>query len=145
MKFYNRIILILVFMILMLSSTTAQARPTKLTIVFWDGLWGAAIGGLAGTAVWSLGNGDSDDFFSPYLTGGMAVGALAGIVYGFYTTPRLIRPYFLMDNGQPKGLVHFSTDTNTVDILPAKILPSYQYGDNVYSPGWRFDLFSTSF
>ena len=56
-----------------------SARAETLQIVFNNSLWGAAIGGVSGLAIWALQDDDEEDkLFPQYIVKGMAAGAIKG-------------------------------------------------------------------
>ncbi|WP_339136294.1 MAG: hypothetical protein WGN25_00170 [Candidatus Electrothrix sp. GW3-4] len=130
--------------VLILGGTT-QGRSQPLDVIFIDSLWGAAVGGIAGLSIGLLSENDEDEIFSDYMAKGMGVGALGGLLYGLFHYPP---PYYgqrYLNNGQPKGLLHFSTDDNILAISPGKIIPRQEFDKDLEESTWRFDLFSTSF
>jgi hypothetical protein len=130
--------------ILVLGGTT-QGRTQPLEVVFVDSLWGAAVGGIAGLSIGLLSEDEDDEIFSQYMAKGMGVGALGGFLYGlFHYSP----PYYgqvYLNNGQPKGLLHFSSDNNILAISLGKVIPRQEFDKDLEESKWCFDLFSTSF
>ena len=127
----------------LLFSGTAQSRANTLDVVVVDSLWGAAVGGIAGLSIGLLSEDDDDEIFSDYMVKGMGVGALGGLLYGLFDYRD---PYYgYMNNGQPKGLVHFNPDDHLLAVRPSRIIPRRVYGKTADDANWRFDLFSTAF
>ncbi len=121
---------------------TAQSRANSLDVIVVDSLWGTAVGGIAGLSIGLLSEDDDDEIFSEYMVKGMGVGALGGLLYGLFD----YGPYYgYMNNGQPKGLVHFNSDDHLLAVRPARIIPRRVYGKTPDDANWRFDLFSTAF
>ena len=86
-----------------------SARAETLQIVFYNILWGAAIGGVSGLAIWALQDDDEEDkLFPQYVVKGMALGMFAGMGVGFFEA-RSDGGVFMSD-GNPKGLLHLDTD-----------------------------------
>jgi hypothetical protein len=128
----------------LLFSGTAQSRANTLDVVVVDSLWGAAVGGIAGLSIGLLSDDDDDEIFSEYMVKGMGVGALGGLLYGLFD----YGPYYgygYLNNGQPKGLVHFDPDEHLLAVRPSRIIPRRVYGKTADDANWRFDLFSTAF
>lgn len=128
--------------LLLVFGVASQARSVNLKIVFVDSIWGAAIGTVAGTAFWALGDADDDDL-GTYLITGAACGALGGIVYGFLKAPYY--PYAFAVDDQDKGLLHFDVKTDTLDLRPVNMLPIMRFDQEEHSAQFRFDLFTSSF
>ncbi len=130
--------------VLVLGGTT-QGRTQPLDVIFMDSLWGTAVGGIAGLSIGLLSEDDGDEIFSDYMVKGMGVGALGGLLYGlFYYSP----PYYgqaYLNNGQPKGLLHFNSNDNILAISPGKVIPRQEFDKDLEESKWRFDLFTTSF
>jgi hypothetical protein len=122
---------------------TAQSRANSLDIILVDSLWGTAVGGIAGLSIGLLSEDDDDEIFSEYMVKGMGVGALGGLLYGLFDYRD---PYYgYLNNGQPKGLVHFNPDDHLLAVRPSRIIPRRVYGQTADDANWRFDLFSTAF
>jgi hypothetical protein len=133
----------LVSAVLVLGGTT-QGRTQPLDVIFIDSLWGAAVGGIAGLSIGLLSEDNEDEIFSQYMVKGMGVGALGGLLYGlFHYSPYYGQTY--LNNGQPKGLLHFSADDNILAISPGKVIPRQEFDKDLEVSQWRVDLFSTSF
>ena len=61
------------------------ARAGTLQIVFINSIWGAAIGGVSGLAIWALQDEDKEDkLFPKYVTKGMAFGLFVGMGVGAF-------------------------------------------------------------
>ncbi|MCI5222029.1 MAG: hypothetical protein D3924_05000 [Candidatus Electrothrix sp. AR4] len=146
MNWLTRTVSIAVLSAILLLGGTTQGRSNTLDVIFVDSLWGTAVGGIAGLSIGLLAEDDDDEIFSEYMVKGMGVGALGGLLYGlFHYAP----PYYghtYMNNGQPKGLLHFNADANVLAVRPAKVIPRQELSkyENDASK-WRFDLFTTSF
>lgn len=102
---------------------TTQGRTQPFDVIFMDSLWGTAVGGIAGLSIGLLSEDDGDEIFSDYMVKGMGVGALGGLLYGlFYYSP----PYYgqaYLNNGQPKGLLHFNSNDNILAVSPVRLFP----------------------
>ena len=121
-----------------------SARAETLQIVFINSLWGAAIGGVSGLAIWALQDEDKEDkLFPQYIIKGMALGMFAGMGVGIFEA-RSDGGVFMSD-GKPKGLLHLDTDLNLLTLRPAKLLPLPELNAKTISPEWRIDLFTASF
>ncbi|MCI5165049.1 MAG: hypothetical protein D3903_02900 [Candidatus Electrothrix sp. GM3_4] len=138
------VIITVVFTVLILGGTT-QGRTQPLDIIFMDSLWGTAVGGIAGLSIGLLSENDEDEIFSQYMAKGMGVGALGGLLYGLFRYPSPYYGQMYLNNGQPKGLLHFSANDNILAISPAKVIPRQEFDKDLEESKWRFDLFSTSF
>ena len=130
--------------VLVLGSTT-QGRTQPLNVIFMDSLWGTAVGGIAGLSIGLLSENDGDEIFSDYMLKGMGVGALGGLLYGLF---HCSSPYYgqaYLNNRQPKGLLHFSSNDNILAISPGKVIPRQKFDKDLKESNWRFDLLSMSF
>ena len=120
------------------------ARAGTLEIVFINSIWGAAIGGVSGLAIWALQDEDKEDkLFPQYIIKGMALGMFAGMGVGIFEA-RSDGGVFMSD-GKPKGLLHLDTDLHLLTLRPAKLLPLPEFNAETVSPEWRLDLFTASF
>ena len=121
-----------------------SARAETLQIVFYNSLWGAAIGGVSGLAIWALQDEDKEDkLFPQYIIKGMALGMFAGMGVGIFEA-RSDGGVFMSD-GKPKGLLHLYTDLHLLTLSPAKLLPLPEFNAETVSPEWCLDLFTVSF
>ena len=121
-----------------------NARAETLEIVFINSIWGAAIGGVSGLAIWALQDEDKEDkLFPKYVTKGMAFGLFIGMGVGAFEA-RSSDGIFMSD-GKPKGLLHLDTNSHLLALQPAKLLPRPEFDFEVDSPQWRLDLFTASF
>ena len=121
-----------------------SVRAETLQIVFYNSLWGAAIGGVSGLAIWALQDDDEEDkLFPQYIVKGMALGMFAGMGVGIFEA-RSDEGVFMSD-GNPKGLLHLDTDIHLLTLRPAKLLPQPEFNAETVSPEWRLDLFTVSF
>ncbi|MBC8259047.1 MAG: hypothetical protein H8E38_08520 [SAR324 cluster bacterium] len=121
-----------------------NARAETLEIVFTNSLWGAAIGGVSGLALWALQDEDKEDkLFPQYVIKGMALGMFAGMGVGIYEA-RSGGSVF-MSKRNPPGLFHLDLNSNVLALRPAKILPRPVIALKTNSPQWRLDLFTASF
>jgi len=128
---------------LLLSGVT-NVRAQTLEIVFVSSLWGSAIGGVSGVAVWALQDEDNEDkFFTKYAIKGMALGLFAGMGVGIFEA-REDDGIFMSEN-KPKGLLHLDTDLKILAIDPAKILPKPEINSLGDSPQWNLNLLTASF
>ncbi|MCI5207354.1 MAG: hypothetical protein D3910_00830 [Candidatus Electrothrix sp. ATG2] len=145
MNWLTRVVSIAVLSAVLVLGGTTQGRTQPLDIILVDSLWGTAVGGIAGLSIGLLSEDDDDEIFSEYMVKGMGVGALGGLLYGlFHYAP----PYYgnaYLNNGQPKGLLHFSANDNILAISPGKVLPRQEFDKELEESTWRFDLFTTSF
>ena len=84
-----------------LFSGTSSASSETLEIVFKNSVWGAAIGGVSGVAIWALQEDDKEDkFFPKYVVKGMAIGLFAGMAVGIFESQT--DSGIFMSNGVPK-------------------------------------------
>lgn len=138
-------------------SSTAQSFAQGLQPIQWrskndydvillDGLFGTAIGGAAGLTIGVLSDAESENIFSDFILPGIGIGAISGVLYALlYNSPSFYDRMY-MNNGQPKGLLHFDADLSALDIHPARVLPRQEYRkaqDDAVK--WRCDLFTMSF
>lgn len=128
--------------VLILGGTT-QGRTQSLQVIFTNTLWGTAVGGIAGLSIGLLSENDDDKIFSDYMVKGMGVGALGGLLYGIFSPSYYEQTY--LSNGQPKGLLHFSSNDNILAINPGGIIPRPAFDKDLDESTWHFNLFSTSF
>ncbi len=125
---------------------TAQGQAATLEVVIMNSLWGTAVGGIAGLSIGLLDEDDKDTIFSKYMAKGMAVGALGGLLCGLLDPALPYYGHMYLNNGQPKGLLHFDADTDVLTVRPAKIIPRREFSANEDDIStWRFDLFTTTF
>ncbi len=76
-------ILVIAILSLVLFQSTAFAFEADGEIMFRDALYGAAIGGLLGTAMYVA---DNDRSFSSNISGGVIIGTIVGLAYGVLDT-----------------------------------------------------------
>ena len=135
-------ICVLSFSLLFGSITNAKAETLEL--VFKSSLWGSAIGGVSGLALWALQEEDKEDkLFPKYVVKGLAVGLFVGMGYGIYDSQA--GGDIFMGDGNPKGLFHFDLNAKVIAIRLAKILPRPKLFDDSASHQWRLDLLTASF
>jgi len=84
-------IFVIVILSLVIFQSSAYAFEADGDVVFKDTLYGAAIGGLLGTAMYI---GDQEDFGSK-ISSGVVLGTIAGLAYGLYETNTFVE---LKDN-----------------------------------------------
>ena len=121
-----------------------SARAEILQIVFFNSIWGSAIGSVSGLAIWALQDEDKEDkLFPQYIIKGMALGMFAGMGVGIFEA-RSDGGVFMSD-GKPKGLLHLDTDLHLLTLRPAKLLPLPEFNAETVPPEWRLDLFTASF
>ena len=102
MNFFKKTVGICSLIISLLFSGVTNVRAQTLEIVFVSSLWGSAIGGVSGIAVWALQDEDNEDkFFTKYAIKGMALGLFAGMGVGIFEA-RQDDGIFMSDN-KPKG------------------------------------------
>ncbi len=127
-----------------LFSGPSSANSETLEIVFKNSLWGAAIGGVSGVALWALQEDDKEDkFFPKYVVRGMAVGLFAGMAVGVFEAHT--DSGIFMSNGVPKGLFHLDMKSNSLALTPTKIIPNPSYDSTFESPQWKLDLLTAAF
>jgi len=144
MSFFKKVIGICSLVITLMFSGVANVRAQTLEIVFVSSLWGSAIGGVSGIAVWALQEEDSEDkFFTKYAIKGMALGLFAGMGVGIFEA-REDDGIFMSEN-KSKGLLHFDTNSNILAIQPAKFLPEPELNPLDGSPQWNLNLLTASF
>lgn len=144
MNFFKRTIGITVLVGSLMFGGITNARAQTLEIVFISSLWGSAIGGVSGVAVWALQDEDNEDkFFTKYAIKGMALGLFAGMGVGIFEA-RSDDEVFMSD-GNPKGLLHLDTNSNVLAIEPAKLFPRLDLDSSTDSPKWSLDLLTASF
>ena len=127
-----------------LFSGTSSASSETLEIVFKNSVWGAAIGGVSGVALWALQEDDKEDkFFPKYVVKGMAIGLFAGMAVGIYEAQT--DSGLFMSNGVQKGLFHLDMNSHSLALTPTKIIPQPDYDTSIESPQWSLDLFTVAF
>lgn len=130
--------------VIILFSGITSARSETLEIVFRNSIWGSAIGGVSGLAIWALQDDDKEDkLFPKYVIKGMALGLFVGMGVGIYEA-RTDGGIFMSD-GKPKGLFHLDANTNILAVTPAKFLPRPDFNISTNSPQWRLDLLTATF
>jgi hypothetical protein len=144
MNWLKRSLGICVLTVSLLFGGITNARAETLEVVFKSSLWGSAIGGVSGLALWALQEEDKEDkLFPKYIIKGLAVGLFVGMGFGMYDSQS--GGDIFMSDGKPKGLFHFDLNSNVLALRPAKILPRPELDDNMASPQWRLDLLTASF
>ena len=144
MNWLKRTLGICVLSVSLLFGSITIARAETLELVFKSSLWGSAIGGVSGLALWALQEEDKEDkLFPKYIVKGLALGVFVGMGYGIYDSQAGSDVF--MGHGKPKGLFHFDLDSNILAVRLAKILPYPELYDNRDSLQWRLDLLTTSF
>ena len=144
MNWLKRTLGFCVLSVSLLFGSITNARADTLEVVFKSSLWGSAIGGVSGLALWALQEEDKEDkLFPKYIIKGMAVGLFVGMGYGIFDSQA--GGDVFMGDGKPKGLFHFDLNSKVIAIRPAKILPRPELDDNTDSPQWRLDLLTASF
>ena len=127
-----------------LFSGTSSASSETLEIVFKNSIWGSAIGGVSGVALWALQEDDKEDkFFPKYVVRGMAIGLFAGMAVGVFEAQT--DSGMFMSNGIQKGLLHLYINSQSLSLTPTKIIPQPDYNTSMESPLWSLDLFTAAF
>ena len=127
-----------------LFSGPSPASSETLEIVFKNSVWGAAIGGVSGVAIWALQEDDKEDkFFPKYVVRGMAVGLFAGMAVGVFEAQT--DSGMFMSNGVPKGLFHLDINSHSLVLVPTSIVPQPDYKTSMESPQWNLDLLTAAF
>ena len=130
--------------ITILLSGNSYASSQTLEIVFKNSLWGSAIGGVSGVALWALQDEDKEDkFFPKYVVKGMALGLFAGMAVGIFEAQT--ESGIFMSNGVPKGLFHLDMNSHSLALTPTKIIPHPVYYSTFESPQWNLDLLTAAF
>nr|MCS5554837.1 hypothetical protein [SAR324 cluster bacterium] len=112
--------------------------------VFKNSIWGSAIGGVSGVALWALQEDDKEDkFFPKYVIKGMAIGLFAGMAVGIFEAQT--DSGIFMSNGVPKGLFHLDMNSHLLAVTPTKIIPHPDYDTSMESPQWSLDLLTAAF
>lgn len=144
MKWLTKAVSMAVLVAGLILGGTTLGRSQQSNIVIIDSLWGAAVGGVAGLSIGLLSD-DDNNLFSEYVAKGAGVGAAGGLLYGLFASPPPYYGQMYLNNGQPKGLVHFNANDNFLVVNPVKIIPRRQFDKNPEESKWRFDLFTTTF
>ena len=127
-----------------LFSGSSSANSETLEIVFKNSIWGAAIGGVSGVALWALQEDDKEDkFFPKYVVRGMAIGLFAGMAVGVFEAQT--DSGIFMSNGVPKGLFHLDINSHSLVLVPTSIVPQPDYKTSMESPQWNLDLLTAAF
>ena len=127
-----------------LFSGTSSASSETLEIVFKNSIWGSAIGGVSGVALWALQDEDKEDkLFPKYVIKGMAIGLFAGMAVGIFEAQT--DSGIFMSNGVPKGLFHLDMNSHLLAVTPTKIIPHPDYDTSTESPQWSLDLLTAAF
>ena len=144
MNWLKRTLGMLVLAVSLLFGGITNARAETLEVVFKSSLWGSAIGGVSGVALWALQDEDKEDkLFSKYVIKGLALGLFVGMGFGMFDSQS--GGDIFMSDGKPKGLIHFDLNSKVLALRPAKIIPRPELDDNTVSPQWRLDLLTASF
>ena len=127
-----------------LFSGTSSVSSETLEIVFKNSIWGSAIGGVSGVALWALQEDDKEDtFFPKYVIKGMAIGLFAGMAVGIFEAQT--DSGMFMSNGVQKGLFHLDMNSHSLALTPTKIIPHPDYDTSMESPQWSLDLLTAAF
>ena len=127
-----------------LFSGPSSANSETLEIVFKNSIWGAAIGGVSGVALWALQEDDKEDkFFPKYVVRGMAIGLFAGMAVGVFEAQT--DSGIFMSNGVQKGLFHLDINSHSLVLVPTSIVPQPDYKTSMESPQWNLDLLTAAF
>ena len=127
-----------------LFSGASSASSETLEVVFKNSIWGSAIGGVSGVALWALQDEDKEDkFFPKYVIKGMAIGLFAGMAVGIFEAQT--DSGIFMSNGVPKGLFHLDMNSYSLALTPAKIIPQPDYDTSMESSKWSLDLLTAAF
>ena len=128
----------------LLFSGPSSASSETLEIVFKNSLWGSAIGGVSGVALWALQEEDKEDkFFPKYVVKGMAIGLFAGMAVGIFEAQT--DSGIFMSNGVPKGLFHLDINSHSLALIPTSIVPQFDYETSMESLQLNFDLLTAAF
>ncbi len=121
-----------------------NARAQTLEIVFVSSLWGSAIGGVSGVAVWALQDEDDEDkFFTKYAIKGMALGLFAGMGVGIFEARS--DDGIFMSRKKTRGLLHLDVNSKILAIEPSKILPLPNFDSSKNTPDWQMNLMTATF
>ena len=127
-----------------LFSGTSSASSETLEIVFKNSIWGSAIGGVSGVALWALQDEDKEDkLFPKYVIKGMAIGLFAGMAVGIFEAQT--DSGIFMSNGVPKGLFHLDMKSHLLAVIPTNIIPRPDYDTSMESPQWSLDVLTAAF
>ena len=130
--------------LIILFSGTSSSSSETLEIVFKNSIWGSAIGGVSGVALWALQDEDKEDkLFPKYVIKGMAIGLFAGMAVGIFEAQT--DSGIFMSNGVPKGLFHLDMNSHLLAVTPTKIIPHPDYDTSMESPQWSLDLLTAAF
>jgi len=122
--------------------STSISKAQTLEIVFKSSLWGSAIGGVSGLALWALQEEDKEDkLFPKYVVKGLALGLFVGMGFGIYDAQS--GGDIFMSKNKINGFFHYDLKSNVLTIRPAKIMPNPEWDTN--SLQWRFDLLTGTF
>ena len=144
MNFLKKTIGIIALVLSLSFSGVTNVRAQSLEIVFVSSLWGSAIGGVSGIAVWALQDEDNEDkFFTKYAIKGMALGLFAGMGVGIFEARS--DDGIFMSNKVPRGILHLDVDSSILAIEPAKIIPIRNLDFSNNSEEWRLNLITASF
>jgi hypothetical protein len=119
------------------------AQAQKLEIVFRDGLWGAAIGALVGTAQLAFFKENPEKEVPRRIVQATAIGALVGVVYGVLDANGLIKVGALDADGIDKGspLALYEPGRNRLTLGP----PAVRFSQNERGGTVAADLFQMRF
>lgn len=144
MNWLKKILSICYISLTILFSSTSSASSETLAIVFKNSIWGSAIGGVSGMALWALQEEDKEDkFFPKYVVKGMAIGLFAGMAVGIFEAQT--ESGIFMSNGAPKGLFHLDMNSYLLAVTPTKIIPRPNYNNSKEKSKWSLDLLTAAF
>ena len=144
MSFLKKTLGIIALVVSLSFGGVTNVRAQTLEIVFVSSLWGSAIGGVSGVAVWALQDEDDEDkFFTKYAIKGMALGLFAGMGVGIFEAKS--DDSVFMSKDEPRGLLHLDINSNILAIDPVKILPRLNFEPLKDSKEWQVNLMTASF
>lgn len=119
-----------------------ESRAQNLETVFINGLWGSAIGGLTGLAMWALQEKDGQDkLFSRYILRGAALGVFVGVAYGVWDSQQ----GDAFSQHTPKGLLHWNDGTQQLAFQPTRLVPEWSTHPNSRTSQYQVRLLTAEF
>ena len=123
MKFL-KVMIVIAVVIGMNSIFVPKAKSQTLDIVFQSTMWGGAIGGVGGFALWALQDKDPVDDVPKYMLRGSAIGIFFGMGFGLYegTQGGVGGGDVFGQAPAQKGLLHYNSRAHQLAIRPDRLI-----------------------
>ena len=123
MKLWNYLGMMIGLSLLLNSLTPTTGHAVGMKVVFVNTLWGGALGGIVGAAVWALTDDrnekdkDKNATLEAFVIRGTSFGILGGMGYGFYESEEQ-RQGFSGRPEQSHSFFHYSVREQTLSVNP---------------------------